>query len=57
MCHDSDVGGSWRTVTSARAGALAAGAAGAAFGLLTLAEARSAPGVLVRGHVVGEGCG
>ena len=43
-CHDSVVGGSWRTVASARAGALALGALGAAFGLLTLAAARAAPG-------------
>ena len=34
----------WRTVASVRAGALALGALGAGFGLLTLAEARSAPG-------------
>jgi signal transduction histidine kinase len=32
------------TITGARAGVLALGAAGAGFGLLTLAEARSAPG-------------
>ena len=43
-CHDSDVRGSWRTVASFRAGALTLGAASVAFGLLTLAEARSAPG-------------
>src|SRR5215471_2003374 len=36
--------GTWRTVASVRAGALALGVLGAAFGLLTLAEARSAPG-------------
>jgi len=36
--------GTWRTVASVRAGALALGALGAGFGLLTLAEARSAPG-------------
>src|SRR5499427_2911478 len=36
--------GTWRAVTSLRAGALALGALGAGFGLLTLAEARSAPG-------------
>jgi signal transduction histidine kinase len=42
-CHDSVVGGSRRTAT-AWIGALALGAAGAGFGLLTLAEARSAPG-------------
>jgi signal transduction histidine kinase len=35
---------SWRTAGSFRAGALTLGAAGAAFGLLTLAGARSAPG-------------
>jgi signal transduction histidine kinase len=35
---------SWRTVASARAGALALGALGAVFGLLTLTVARSAPG-------------
>jgi signal transduction histidine kinase len=35
---------SWRTVATARTGALALGALGAAFGLLTLAAARSAPG-------------
>src|SRR5262249_38492829 len=43
-CHDSVVNRSWRTVGTARAGAAALGALGAAFGLLTLAEARSAPG-------------
>src|SRR5262245_20290853 len=43
-CHDSVVGASWRTVASARAGALTLGALGTAFGLLTLAAARSAPG-------------
>ena len=36
--------GTWRTVASVRAGALALGVLGAGFGLLTLAEARSAPG-------------
>jgi signal transduction histidine kinase len=44
MCHDSGVRGTWRTVAHARAGALALGAPGAGFGLLTVAEARSAPG-------------
>jgi len=42
-CHDSVVNRSWRTVATARTGALALGALGAAFGLLTLAEAWSAP--------------
>jgi signal transduction histidine kinase len=43
-CHDSFVGGSLRAPATARAGALALGAFGAGFGLLTLTEARSAPG-------------
>ncbi len=43
-CHDSVVNRSWRTVAGTRAGALALGVSGAAFGLLTLAEARSTPG-------------
>ena len=42
-CHDSVVAASRRTVTTVRIGALALGAAGAGFGLLTLAEGRSAP--------------
>jgi signal transduction histidine kinase len=41
-CHDAVVGGSRRT-TTVWIGALALGAVGAGFGLLTLAEARSAP--------------
>ena len=47
-CHDSVVGGSRRTAT-AWIGALALGAVGAGFGLLTLAEARSAPGLSFAG--------
>jgi signal transduction histidine kinase len=43
-CHDSVVRGPRRSAASARAGALALGAVGAGFGLLTLAEAWSAPG-------------
>src|SRR5262252_5199085 len=43
-CHDSGVRGRGGTVASARAAALALGAVGAGFGLLTLAEAWSAPG-------------
>ena len=42
-CHDSDVTATWQTA-AARAGALTFAAAGAGFGLLTLAGARSAPG-------------
>jgi signal transduction histidine kinase len=42
-CHDSDVTAISRTA-AARAGALTFAAFGAGFGLLTLAEARSAPG-------------
>jgi signal transduction histidine kinase len=47
-CHDSVVGGSRRTAT-VWIGALALGAVGAGFGLLTLAEARSAPGLSFAG--------
>jgi len=42
-CHDSVVGGSLRAAATARAGALALGALGAGFGLVTLIQARSAP--------------
>ena len=42
-CHDSVVAASRPTVTTVWIGALALGAVGAGFGLLTLAEARSAP--------------
>ena len=42
-CHDSVVAASRPTVTTVWIGAPALGAAGAGFGLLTLAEARSAP--------------
>src|SRR5262249_11519281 len=48
-CHDSVVSRSWRTEISVRAGAVALGVLGAAFGPLTLAKARSAPGGSLRG--------
>jgi signal transduction histidine kinase len=47
-CHDSVVGGSRRTA-AVWIVALALGAIGAGFGLLTLAEARSAPGLSFAG--------
>jgi signal transduction histidine kinase len=47
-CHHSVVGGSRRTAT-VWIGALALGAVGAGFGLLTLTEARSAPGLSFAG--------
>jgi signal transduction histidine kinase len=43
-CHDSVVRGSWGSAAAARAGCVLLGVLGAAFGVLTLAEARSAAG-------------
>jgi signal transduction histidine kinase len=43
-CHDAVVTITQRPVAAARAGCVLLGVAGAGFGLLTLAEARSAPG-------------
>ncbi len=43
-CHHSTVGATWRIAAAVRAGGISLAAVGTTFGLLTLAEARSAPG-------------